>query len=304
MNSSIYIIIPVHNRRLCTLACLENLRHQDIINRYKIIVVDDASTDGTSDVVRERYPEVEILVGDGNLWWTGAIVKGMEYAVSKDADYLIWLNDDCLPQKGSIQTLLNACQNNPSAIVGGQSLDPDTLEPSYGGLIRTKSQVLPVHASKGECISCDALSGNFVCIPSRTVKLIDYPDNQRFPHYYSDAVYTYGAKLKGCQIIVIGEAIALCRQDHLYLPSVKYWLENNDSPVLLWEAFLSIKSPHHWSSEFEFYRAFFGIAGLFFYARDRILRFFLITLIVSLIPLKLRVRLIPLFYLIKSVVTH
>ena len=304
MKRSVYIIMPVHNRRFLTLACLENLKQQNAIEQYNIVVVDDGSTDGTATAVSKHYPKVKILTGDGNLWWTGSILKGMEYAISKGDDYLIWLNDDCLPQSGSIEKLLNACENNPLAIVGGQSLDPDTLEPSYGGLIRTKSQVLPIHVSKGETINCDGLSGNFVCIPSNVIKLIGYPDNQRFPHYYSDAVYTYSAKLKGCQIIVIGEAIALCRHDHRYLPSVKYWLENNDSPMGLWEALLSIKSPNHWRSELEFYRAFFGIAGLLFYLRDRILRFFLITLIVILFPLKLRVRFIPLFNRIKTVISH
>ena len=303
-NPSVYILIPVHNRKEITLACLKCLKESGDLLCYHIVVVDDGSTDGTSAAIHTLYPEVILLQGDGTLWWTGAILKGMEYAISKGSDYIIWLNDDCLPQSSSIETLLNACENNPLSIVGGQSLDPDTLESSYGGLIRTKSQVLPVHASKGECINCDALNGNFVCIPSDLVKSIGYPDYRRFSHYHGDAAYTYSAKLKGCQIIVIGQAIALCRYDHQYLPSVKYWLENDDSPMCLWQALFSIKSPNHWRAELEFYRTFFGTVGLFLYLRDRVFRFFIITLIVILIPLKFRVKLIPLLNQIKTVISH
>jgi GT2 family glycosyltransferase len=70
---SIYIIIPVHNRKQITIACLENLNACDDLQKYHVIVVDDGSTDGTAEAIRSQYPIVEILTGDGNLWWTGAI---------------------------------------------------------------------------------------------------------------------------------------------------------------------------------------------------------------------------------------
>jgi GT2 family glycosyltransferase len=72
-NKSIYIIIPVHNRKALTLACLENLRTNGDLQKYQVIVVDDGSSDRTAEEVAENYPEVNILKGNGNLWWTGAI---------------------------------------------------------------------------------------------------------------------------------------------------------------------------------------------------------------------------------------
>jgi len=39
----------------------------------QVIIVDDGSSDRTAEEVAENYPEVTILEGDGNLWWTGAI---------------------------------------------------------------------------------------------------------------------------------------------------------------------------------------------------------------------------------------
>ena len=62
----IYIVIPVFNRKQFTKDCLDSLRKQTD-KRFKVVVVDDGSTDGTSDMLKEEYPEVHILYGDGNL---------------------------------------------------------------------------------------------------------------------------------------------------------------------------------------------------------------------------------------------
>ena len=91
------IVIPVHNRRDITLRCLANLYRLGAPAWAGLIVADDGSTDGTSDAIREQYPAVVLLHGDGNLWWTGAIVRGMAEALERGSELIFWLNDDCLP---------------------------------------------------------------------------------------------------------------------------------------------------------------------------------------------------------------
>lgn len=68
----IHIIIPVHNRLNFTIDCLNSLKKQDIYNQFNLIVVDDGSTDGTSEYLKKNFPEVKILNGDGSLYWGGA----------------------------------------------------------------------------------------------------------------------------------------------------------------------------------------------------------------------------------------
>ena len=75
---NIYIIIPVHNRKALTLVCLENLKTNVDLQKYQVIVVVDGSSDRTAEEVAENYPEVTILEGDGNLWWTGAIFHSVQ----------------------------------------------------------------------------------------------------------------------------------------------------------------------------------------------------------------------------------
>ncbi len=71
--TKIAALLTCFNRKQKTLVCLEALFNQVLpadvdISAY---LVDDASTDGTSDVVRQTYPQVKIFSGDGNLFWNG-----------------------------------------------------------------------------------------------------------------------------------------------------------------------------------------------------------------------------------------
>ncbi len=283
----VYIIIPAHNRRQTTLACLDVLNQQGILIQYTVVVVDDGSTDGTEAAIASSYPEVVVLKGDGNLWWTGAIRKGMEYAIDQGAEFLIWLNDDCYPQPDAIQTLVEKCKADPAVIAGGQSFDPATNRPSYGGITCKGVQITHIHAAKGSVLECDGLAGNFVCIPKRVVESIGYPKAQWCPHYYGDVVYTHQAKRKGYKLLIFGDAIALCKDDH---PPIS-WMSGDRSPIDIWKERFSIKSPHYWKAHLNYYREMMGIVGIGFYIYQLLLKFLIISVIIFLIPKHQRIRL-------------
>ena len=76
----IYIVIPVYNRKEFTHQCLLSIIKQTNKN-FKIIIVDDRSTDGTREMINSEFPEIILLKGDGNLWWTRAINLGVKYAL-------------------------------------------------------------------------------------------------------------------------------------------------------------------------------------------------------------------------------
>jgi cellulose synthase/poly-beta-1,6-N-acetylglucosamine synthase-like glycosyltransferase len=86
----VHVLIPVHNRMDATLecvACLERQTYRD----FRVVIVDDGSTDGTSDTLERMHPEVEVLRGDGNLWWTGAVHMGVEHILksAKGGDFVL-----------------------------------------------------------------------------------------------------------------------------------------------------------------------------------------------------------------------
>jgi GT2 family glycosyltransferase len=203
MKQLIYIIIPVHNRKALTLACLENLKINGDLQKYYVIVVDDGSSDRTSEEVAANYPEVIILRGDGNLWWTGAIALGMKYAYEHGAEYLIWLNDDCQLSDRVLDDLVDFALLHQNTIIGCQGMDKENPEIlAFGGKRKTWQGYRFIHMLETTVTKCELLSGNVVCLPRSAIAKIGYPDSIFTPHYGGDTLYLIRAQKAGFTIYV------------------------------------------------------------------------------------------------------
>jgi GT2 family glycosyltransferase len=229
---NVYIIIPVHNRKEITLKCLETLKQNGDLDKYYVIVIDDGSTDGTSEAIQSLYPDVIILTGDGNLWWTGAIKKGMEYAYEKGAEYLIWLNDDCLVANDSIEKLICFCKKNPKAIIGSQGYQLDNNELiAFGGHIKKNQSFKSVICPKNQTLECDVVSGNLVCLPRLVIDIVGYPDANLSPHYFGDFIFLIKSKKEGFKIYVSNQSdiLNICNKKSSLEPN--RWLLQKGHPL-------------------------------------------------------------------------
>lgn len=120
----IYIIMPVYNRKDITAQCLESLYKQNNKD-FRVIVVDDGSKDGTSEMIRQSFPEVILLQGDGNLWWTGGTNMGIKHALSlaKDEDFVMLLNDDLVVDQNFIGDMYEVASHYPNTLI--QAVESD-----------------------------------------------------------------------------------------------------------------------------------------------------------------------------------
>lgn len=202
MKEPVFVIIPVHNRKLITLRCIESLKDNGDLGRYHIIIVDDGSTDGTDVAISELYPDVILLKGDGSLWWTGAISKGMNYAQQKGAEFFIWLNDDCITNSQTLRLLVEYSRKKPNTIVGAACYLSETnmLYPS-GAKGRRRMMAKP-----SEVVHVDEMSGHCVCFPTQLIQQIGLPDIHRFPHYHGDSMYILRATRNGFSACILGDA--------------------------------------------------------------------------------------------------
>lgn len=249
----VFVIVPVHNRKATTLACLENLQKSGAIARYHILVVDDGSTDGTTAAIHAHYPDVTVLSGDGDLWWTGAMHQGMTYADEQGAKVFIWLNDDCIPAEQTLPLLVDFVQQHPTAIAAAACYAANTgllVETGFRGRQRLTAQ-------PGETIAVAGISGYCVAIPVAVFERIGPPDLKHSPHYAGDSIYTLRATKAGFSAFILGSAPATLLDEDPSIHSFRHYYQTVKSPS--WnQLFLNKKSPYHLPAQFFYYREKYG----------------------------------------------
>ncbi len=92
-NPLVWIIIVNWNGKNDTLACLSSLRRVTYQPRH-VVLIDNASSDGSVEAIRANYPEVEVLVNARNERFARANNQGMARALAAGADYVLLLNND------------------------------------------------------------------------------------------------------------------------------------------------------------------------------------------------------------------
>ena len=135
-------VLAAYNRRDLTLACLRSLQAQQLPGvTLDLFVLDDASSDGTSEQIAEQFPEVTLLHGNGQLYWNGGMRRAFAAAMAGDYDYYLWMNDDTHLDDGALAVLLDTeCRlragGEGALIVAGSTRHPETGELTYGGVVQ------------------------------------------------------------------------------------------------------------------------------------------------------------------------
>lgn len=245
------VLIPVHNRIDLTLECLDYLAQQTYKD-IKIIVVDDGSTDGTFERIKEKYQDVAVLRGDGNLWWTGAMCMGVEHVLkfAKEGDFILSLNNDTAFNPDFVESLVRTSIQYGRAIVGPMQVDYHNRNNilDRGAWIDWKTYYFDVKTGlpENEKEICNehvnVLQGRGMLIPVEVFRKIGNFNKDRFPHYIADYDFTMRAFNAGIKLILSYKSIIYTRTDITGI-SIK-----EDRPLTLKEAyvnFFSIKSANN-----------------------------------------------------------
>jgi GT2 family glycosyltransferase len=118
MTPSVSFILVTRNRREVLLRTLDRVESCGLPpGAFEILVVDNASDDGTSDVVMDMFPEVRLIRQEKNL---GACARNAALPVSSGR-YIVFLDDDSYPLPGSIARMIRHFQHDPR--LGAASCD-------------------------------------------------------------------------------------------------------------------------------------------------------------------------------------
>lgn len=108
------IVVLNWNGATDTIICLKSLEALTYAN-FRVIVVDNGSTDGSVPAIRAAFPSVELIETGRNLGFAGGNNVGIRYALDRGADYVLLLNNDTEVERSLLDALVAAACRFPEA---------------------------------------------------------------------------------------------------------------------------------------------------------------------------------------------
>ncbi|MBC7898446.1 MAG: glycosyltransferase family 2 protein [Saprospiraceae bacterium] len=210
--------MPVFNRRELTLQCLRSLSRVDRTGiTIHVIVVDDASTDGTAEAIIQQFPDVEIVPTKGNLWYTAGTNRGITAALKHEPDYILCCNDDSIFEEKCVRNMVECAEKYTRSVVGAVLLDwamPHKVRqvaPQWrlaaGGLRHWRKQTVWTIPNKPWEV--EIIVGNCVLYPAAAIRESGLMDEKRLVQY-GDAEYTPRMRRKKWRLLIEPKARVFC----------------------------------------------------------------------------------------------
>jgi len=206
------VLITCYNRVNSTLKCLEHLFGAILSEGFEldIYLVDDNSPDQTGNIVKNKYPAINVIKGSGTLYWNGGMrLAWLTAAKNKDYDFYMWLNDDTFLEQNAITVLVddyfNLKEKNIESILVGPLIDPETKQNVYGGFYNN-IRVIP----SGKPQNCNSLVGNVVLVSKNICNSVGILSSL-FSHGIGDTDYGIRVLKKGFKIHIASNYIGTCK---------------------------------------------------------------------------------------------
>ncbi len=196
MADTLYILLPVHNRIELTRRFIKCLAAQTY-RSYHLILLDDGSSDGTAEMVRERIRPLTVITGNGNWWWAGALQEGYRWLRARrpTTDLVLIINDDTEFEIDFLERAVAFLRDRSKTFLLAQAyaredgilVDAGTHVDWRRFTFERASESRPVN-----CLSTRGLFfrvGDFVSVGGFRPRLL--------PHYLSDYEFTIRARRRG-----------------------------------------------------------------------------------------------------------
>jgi len=199
------LVIPVYGQLEHTLRCLRALAAWPPQVPFEVVVVDDGSPDDSGAVL----PAIDGLRYHRRAENGGFIAACNDGAALARGEYLVFLNNDTVPQPGWLEALLKTFGEHPGAgLVGAQLLYPDGRLQEAGGVVfddgsgwnygRYESPSDPRHAYLRDA---DYLSGAAIAIPRALFADVGMFDTRYAPAYYEDTDLAFAVRAAGRRVL-------------------------------------------------------------------------------------------------------
>jgi len=263
------IIIPTFNEWAVLKFCLKSLKNQTYQN-FKILVVDDGSTDNIFKKTKEEFPHVEVLTLNKNIGFAKAINKGIKYTLKKyKPKYIALLNNDTEADKNWLKSLVNCLQKDKQIATVTSNMffakKPEIIN-SQGGTIDWNGDGCDINIfkpkSEVEIKSQPVLGACFggTLLKAESLEKIGLVD-ERYYAYYEDLDWSWRANILGYKIFFEKQAI-------LYHQHSASWQKGLEKKVYLGKKNALTSAIKNYESKNLFKRILYILIGYWFLILD------------------------------------
>lgn len=211
-----------------------------------VVVVDNASVDGSAEIIRNRYPDVALLVNDSNVGFAEGCNVGIRYLLERAFDLVLLLNNDTVVDAQCFSELRRAAQAHPAAAYGATIYElapPEKVWFSGGSISRLTLDARHETAPPGAAVGPTGfITGCCLMFRADALKRIGLLDRDYFA-YYEDVDWCLRARAAGEQLLQVPAAIVRHDVSHSFRKTAPLdeaaapysWMQSR--PVVLYLAY-------------------------------------------------------------------
>ncbi len=225
------------NRREDTLACIDSLAGSSYKN-HKIMVLDNASTDGSATAIRAAFPDVQIIELTENLGYAGNNNVGIIEAVAQEADWVFVLNEDTILDPECLAEMVRTGERDPKIGIVGPMVyhydEPDLIQSAGGALSANwdSQHIAQNEEDRGQFPQphlVDWISGCAIMVRTNVIEAVG-PLDERFFYYWEETEWCLRAGRAGWQVMHVPAAKLWhkgVQRDYRPGPNVTYYSTRN-----------------------------------------------------------------------------
>lgn len=233
-NPLIYAVTVNWNKPDDSQLCLESLFKQDLPN-LKVLFVDNGSNDGSVSMVRNQFPQAEVLALPQNLGFAGGYNRGIRAAIDNGADFVFILNNDATVQKDTLQILLAYFKEDVGILspLVFYASPPDRIWSAGGRINRWNLEKDDYWTRRQEpdtwpeVIEQDFVTGCAMLFSRKALEQVGVFD-ENYRMYYEDIDLCYRLRRHGFRILLVPAARAWHKvatsSGGQNTPNERYWM--------------------------------------------------------------------------------